>query len=351
MMQIKKPGKLLDFVKDLAGDDVLKVEKDLGSGYFRLNTAEAERRQAKHDIRSVEDIVVELVRNSRDANARSVYIATSKDKSGIRHLTIIDDGAGIPADFHDAIFEPRVTSKIDNVIEDRFGIHGRGMALYSIKSNVDDIQLVNSSAGKGCAISLKVATKILRERKDQSAFPKLSITAADRVKIISGPHNILRHLTEMTLEAPELEIFFGTSAEILMTIQSRAGMGGEPEPFWADLAGVGDAERLCRLAYETLGLSVSVRNCQRIAAGAIKPINSIKSRLGSVGPKAPVKIAKRAEVGGISKEDLESLAEKVLAEVASLGDKYLLKPRERPKIRCTRSSITINIEMENEEGW
>ena len=48
-MPIQESDKLLEFVTNLAGDRFLKVEKEIGSGYFVLNVCEAERRQAKHD--------------------------------------------------------------------------------------------------------------------------------------------------------------------------------------------------------------------------------------------------------------------------------------------------------------
>ncbi len=46
-MSSKKPDKLLDFVTSLAGEEVLKVEEDLGAGFYKLNIGEAERRQAR----------------------------------------------------------------------------------------------------------------------------------------------------------------------------------------------------------------------------------------------------------------------------------------------------------------
>ena len=53
----------------------LRVEDDLGDGFVRLRSAEAERRQAAHDIRSTEDIVIEALRNARDAQARTILMA------------------------------------------------------------------------------------------------------------------------------------------------------------------------------------------------------------------------------------------------------------------------------------
>ncbi|MBM3712190.1 MAG: ATP-binding protein, partial [Actinobacteria bacterium] len=53
----------------------LKIEEDLGNGFIRLKVSEAERRQALQDIKCVEDIIIELLRNSRDAQSKNIFIA------------------------------------------------------------------------------------------------------------------------------------------------------------------------------------------------------------------------------------------------------------------------------------
>ena len=59
------------FLDQLNIKDSLSVEEDLGNGYVRLKISEAERRQALQDINCVEDIIVELLRNSRDSGRNS----------------------------------------------------------------------------------------------------------------------------------------------------------------------------------------------------------------------------------------------------------------------------------------
>ena len=119
---------LVGFVASMGGERNLRVEENLGEGYVRLRVAEAERRQAKHDIRCVEDIVIEMLRNSRDAGAKHIYVATARE-GDVRTLVILDDGSGIPEDMQSRVFEARVTSKLESVHMDRWGVHGRGMAL------------------------------------------------------------------------------------------------------------------------------------------------------------------------------------------------------------------------------
>ena len=113
---------LLGFVASMGGERSLRVEENLGEGYVRLRVAEAERRQAKHDIRCIEDVVIEMLRNSRDAGAKHIYVATSRE-GDLRTLVILDDGSGIPEDMQSRVFEARVTSKLESVHMDLSLIH------------------------------------------------------------------------------------------------------------------------------------------------------------------------------------------------------------------------------------
>ena len=106
---------LLKFVSAVSGDTFLKVEENFGDGFVRLKISEAERRQAKHDIRSVEDVVVELLRNARDAHARRIFLATGRE-GALRAITVVDDGVGVPKGMLERVFEPRVTSKLDSMV-------------------------------------------------------------------------------------------------------------------------------------------------------------------------------------------------------------------------------------------
>lgn len=108
---------LKDFLDNVCETSHLRVESDLGDGYVRLRASEAQRRQAKQDIRCNEDIVIEMLRNSRDAGAKNIFVAANKE-DGNRHILIIDDGQGIPKTHHELIFEPYVTSKLDSMTTD-----------------------------------------------------------------------------------------------------------------------------------------------------------------------------------------------------------------------------------------
>lgn len=340
--------RLLDFVTSLTGEKVLKVEEDLGSGFFKLNVNEAERRQAKHDIRSVEDAVVELVRNSRDAGAKRIFVASAKDSTGHRHLTILDDGSGVPSEFHSSIFEPRVTSKIDNVIEDRYGIHGRGMALYSIRANVDEIKLLRSEPGRGSVIFLDTFQGTLKERKDQSTLPRLKFSGGARISVVSGPHNIWRHLVEMNLDAPELDIYYGSPAEILATLRDVSD-----ESFvWREVSRAADARELSEESAR-LGLRTSQRNCGRILSKEVGPLPCIRSLLlQAVGSDPVVKVRSRgAQDRKIPEGDLKEFALVIGSTFRSIGDKYFLRLRGEPRISHSSGKIKIEFDVESDDSW
>lgn len=342
---------LLNFVTDLAGDRFLKVEKEIGHGYFILNTTEAQRRQAKHDIRSVEDIVVELVRNSRDAGAKSIYIATKKDSSGIRDICVIDDGEGIPAEFHEKIFDPRVTSKIDNVIEDRFGVHGRGMALYSIRSRVDKAKVVSSLPNQGSVVRVVINTHLLRERKDQSTPPKIK-AVGNEIRILSGPHNILRHLFELSLESPDIKIYCGSESEILATMIADAGQGTAVQSIPGRSAAITDQKELKRYASSQLGLSISNRNCQRVISGEISALSSIKQWLDRVNEKKSlISKGKSNEIGRISDKDLTVFTQEIAERFRILGDKYFLNLDGEPSVKCSKNTIRIKLSIKDDDSW
>lgn len=110
-------NELKDFINNVCENNHLMIEKDLGDGYFLLHSQEAQKRQAAQDIKNSEDIIIELLRNSKDANAKNIFIATSL-KDSIRNFTIIDDGIGIPKQHHKNIFKPYVTSKLNTMTKD-----------------------------------------------------------------------------------------------------------------------------------------------------------------------------------------------------------------------------------------
>jgi hypothetical protein len=359
-MQENKTDSLLNFVANLTGNQYLKIEEDLGQGFVRLNISEAERRQAKHDIQSMEDIVLEMLRNSRDAGATKIFIASTKEENAIRKVSIIDDGYGIPAELHTLIFEPRVTSKLENVITDRYGIHGRGMALFAIRQVADDVELVFSAPGRGTVIRVQTSTGLLNERKDQSTYPTIKYRKGEPI-IIKGPHNIIRTALEFNFDHQNLEVFLGSPTEILATMyrlstddnDNASSEKSQDFKVWRCVGSVKSAAILTDIAERRLGLKISVRNAQRIMSGKIEPllpmIESLAGQQKDAEPERkkidlskPEPIAKR-----VSREDLDRLAKTLAGEIEVIGSKYFVELSEAPDIQTDKDCIKISLRLKS----
>ena len=355
-------SELIDFVSSVEGDAHLAIEENLGDGFVRLRTAEAERRQAKHDIRCVEDIVIEMLRNARDAHARHIYLASWREDK-LRHLTFVDDGDGVPEALQEAIFEPRVTSKLETMVMDRWGVHGRGMALYSIRANSLDAHLAVSREGEGSSFAVETDTEELAERSDQSSYPKLSRDPEDgKLHVESGPHNIVRTCVEFALaERERVSVYLGTPADTVaaLIVRGRRALDDERLLFCDDVselpvclraAAATDAAELVSIA-EQLALPISERTAHRILSGQIAPASCPLSKL--VGgararePKAP-SIYKDRRGLKVGKEDLERFRRALEGSFDTLAQRYFIQLADAPKVHVGKDAITVRFPIEKE---
>jgi len=351
---------LLDFVSSVSGDTYLKVEEDLGEGFVRLNVSEAERRQAKHDIRSTEDILIELLRNARDAGATHLYVASSLEE-GTRHLTVIDDGQGVPTALQQQIFEPRVTSKLATMVVDDWGVHGRGMALYSIAQNTEVCRLAASGMGQGAAIDINADTRKLRERADQSTWPQIKVSG-ESFSIESGPRNLLRTALEFCCQHPQMEVSFGSPSEIAATLraaglaQAGAPQSSEAEvrqmPVWLWPAQADDGAELFEAAC-ALGLALSERNAYRVLRGEVAPLRSLTEQMRRRTQKniqeAEVDIYRDARGLKVDPADLRQFQNQVEQAFDELASKYYLTLSDDMKVQVTKRAISIRLPFMKEE--
>ncbi|MHB8780259.1 MAG: ATP-binding protein [Candidatus Geothermincolia bacterium] len=347
---------LLDFIKGVSSERAVRVEEDLGHGFVRLRITEAERRQALQDVRSVEDAVKEMFRNARDAGARMVLVAFQKERGRYRHITIIDDGCGIPDQVQARIFDSRVTSKVEDVLSDAHGVHGRGMALFSIRSASDVVKLVCSEPGAGTAIHAVIDTSRIPEKKDQSTWPRVTLDATGR-PVVAGTRNVPRLLTEFAIERPLPAIYFGSNAEILATLRSLAHWRDEGELFessnlWRSAGDINDGRNLAAWALERVGLEVSERNAFRILEGGIKPVPPVHS-WAVAGEQPEIVESQQRRQGawrsGLAKrlgaDEMDELARKVAAAVDELGAAYFLKVTDPAKVRVRRRKDRLVITL------
>ena len=350
------------FINAVSGQDMLAVEENFGDGYVRLRTAEAERRQAKHDIRAVEDIVIEMLRNARDAHAHSVYVATGKSDS-VRTFTIIDDGDGIPAGMQEHVFEPRVTSKLETMVMDRWGVHGRGMALYSIKCNTLDAHVVTSARDFGCSFAVAVDTNEIPEKADQSTLPELVRDDEGELVVGRGPHNIVRTIVEFALESKgRVAVYLGSPTDIAATIvsQGKKHLTDEQLLFCDDPNGLpivsrpavaADAGELVSIC-SSIGLSISERTAHRILAGSIPPVVPSLRQVDSKSPKASSKkdvdIYHDSRGLHLSPDDLARFSRALENAFDSVAERYYLTAADKPKIRVGKDCISVKFPFEKD---
>lgn len=352
---------LMDFVTSVAGEAHLKVEENLGDGYVRLRVSEAERRQAKHDVRSVEDVVVELLRNSRDAHSARVFLANSRE-GDTRTLTAIDDGVGVPPHLHEAVFEPRVTSKLETMVTDRWGVHGRGMALFSVRENVRSARIVSSEAQRGLSLQVVADVATLGERADQSSWPEVERAEDGRLTVVKGPHNVCRRVTEFACEHPGVDVYLGSPAEVLATLYSRARPLLDAKDLlfaedhghlalWQRPAASSDASEL-RAAAAALGLDVSERTAHRVLAGEVAPLRPVLSMLTG-SDEAPAESApdiyRDRRSLRLDAADLAAFKRELERAFDVLGERYYLHIKGEPRVHIGPDEIRVRFHIEKED--
>jgi hypothetical protein len=357
--------KLTDFIASLSGESHLRVQDDLGDGFVRLRAAEAQRRQAKQDIRSFEDVVIEMLRNARDAHANVIFVATWK-QDDIRHMTMIDNGDGVPEHLHETIFEAFVTSKLDDFHEDLWGVHGRGMALYSIKQNCLDARILASARGLGSAFSVTSNPKELPERRDQSSVPAIAADDSGSM-ILRGPHNIIRTTMEFAInQRDSMAIYLGSPVEIAAALRGFALKlnslcpGIEQQdmreiPYIQRFGFPQTPDEFSFLA-SSLGLEMSERSARRILDGEIEPVGTVLDLLGTKpvaeykggAPEpgfGPTTKAARRKIKFDSR-DLERFSSQVASAFSELAEAYYLEDDVEPSIRVGADGIKISLPIE-----
>lgn len=354
---------LKDFIETASSSSPFRVEDDFGDGFVRLRSEEAERRQAAHDIRSTEDIVIEALRNARDAHARNIFMAVSRE-GDLRRVTVIDDGDGIPVFMHERIFEPRVTSKLDSAHMDKWGVHGRGMALYSISVNCEHARVAASDSGKGAALEFVSDTTKLGEKSDQSTFPTFELSESGTV-VVRGPRNILRTSCEFAVDcADTCTLYIGSPAEVAATLYAFAvsTLSAAQRAFCADEEGLPVCKRLAtcsdpadftRIASD-LGLGISERTSRRIMDGQIKPLAPLVDRIEIVDPHSRTRraTAPRKTIAGddrglkIDEADISAFSKRIEAAFAEIAQDYYLDASVAPEVTVRKDRIVVSIPVQ-----
>jgi hypothetical protein len=277
-------------------------------------------------------------------------------------MTFIDDGVGVPVVMHDRVFEPRVTSKLETMVMDQWGVHGRGMALFSIRSNALDARIVASDLHKGASMTVVTDATKLAERADQSSWPTVERDVSGNPKVSRGPHNIVRRVVEFSLEYPGVDVYIGSPAEVVATLHALTRSHVDASdllfcddasrlPVWQRPGGASDAEDLKEVA-EGIALQISERTAHRILAGEVSPLRSVISHVSGQAPAgadATPDIYRDRRGLKIHHTDLAQFRGELEAAFDTIAERYYLHLKCEPKISVGRDDIRVRFEVEKED--
>jgi hypothetical protein len=232
--------------------------RDLGAGFARLTGVEGARRGPSR-ITHIEDALLELARNARDAGAANIFVASTLKNRRYRTLTVIDDGHGIPKSHRDLILQPGVTTRHLNPVTEPGDpvVHGAGLSLYQIKGHSLETKVLSTSSPT--SIQATFDTNVLPERALQSTTrPSQSNLRA----------TLQRFTATTNANSPRLHSYYGPPARILATLLHNRII-----PKQRDSSGL-------REMALGLGLDVSVRSVQRILRGEVLPVEYVSGGEG-----------------------------------------------------------------------
>jgi histidine kinase/DNA gyrase B/HSP90-like ATPase len=264
--------------------------RDLGAGFARLTGVEGARRGPSR-ITHVEDALLELARNARDAGAAHIYVASTLKSRRFRTLTVLDDGHGIPESHRDLILEPGVTTRHLNPVTQPGdpSSHGAGLSLYQIKNHSLQTRVLSTSSPT--SIQTTFDTNNLPERTLQSSTrpSKSNLRATlERFTATANAHSFRLHS------------YYGTPGRILATLLHHRII-----QIHRDSAGL-------REAAFGLGLGVSVRSVQRILRGEVRPVEDVSGGERGTGARGWRAVGRR-DVGPMLK-----LGEEESARIADI---------------------------------
>lgn len=252
--------------------------RDLGGGFARLMGAEGLRRSPGR-IHSVEGALLELLRNSRDAGAHNIYVASSLKARRYRTIVVIDDGRGIPETHKDLIFEAGVTTRhLEPSSSPGDTLHGAGLSLYHIRNAALSAEVLSTSSPT--AIKAVFDTQTLPEKSLQSTSrPSKSNLPATLAKFAASTPSHLYHASPARILARLLR----------QRIIQTTGTERVREEAWR------------------LGLEVSLRTVQRVISGEIPAADEVAAASGRIRRRGNGPNGSGGPILSVGSEDLAKI--------------------------------------------
>ncbi len=179
-------------------------------------------------------VLKELLENSLDAGATRIDIAV--EKSGLKSITVVDDGCGIDADQIEIAFSRHATSKIRdfNDLEELMSFGFRGEALPSIGS-VSKTRMISRTADSDDGRELIIEGGVLQSVKAVAAPIGTKIEVMDlfyntpaRRKFLKTETTEARHLTRtataMALSVPGVRFSYSLNGRRLFLLGKNADL-------------------------------------------------------------------------------------------------------------------------------
>jgi hypothetical protein len=270
--------------------------RDLGAGFARLTGVEGARRGPSR-ISYVEDALLELLRNARDAGATRIYVASTLTNKRYRTLTVIDDGHGIPESHKDLILEPGVTTRHINPVthpeDPPANPHGAGLSLYQIKTRSLDTRVLSASTPTSIQTTF-----------DTNSLPERALQSSTRPSQTNLRATLLSFVASANRHGKTLEAYYGSPARILATLlHNRIIQPSEQVENLRDVAG-------------GLGLELSARSVRRVLRGEVRPEEAVAREHVMVGEGGSWK--EKGGDGGIQEGPRLRLGEEERAGIADI---------------------------------
>jgi hypothetical protein len=244
----------------------------------------------------VEDALLELLRNARDAAATHVFVASTLQNKRYRTLTVIDDGHGIPDSHRDLILEPGVTTRhldpVSHPEDPPAAPHGAGLSLYQIKSRSLATRVLSASNPTSIQTTF-----------DTSSLPERAVQSTTRPSRTNLRATLLDFAHATNRRGNALHAYYGSPSRILATLLYNRII--QPS---------GDIEGL-RETGAGLGLEVSARSVRRVLRGEIRPEEAVSAKDG--GAPLP-RLRERANDAGLRGEPELRLGEEERAGIADI---------------------------------